>query len=331
MKRSWMGVLLAVALCVPVAAGAVDMAKATDALFTAIQAGVPAGKTQTGTEFTEAESWMSAVVTCEDADYTEWYGFVYSGDADGLVGWDGLFADEEAAAARIETIAEASVYANAYAEHNQIVPVPRDNFALVDGQLVVYYPPEQLSHFSGRAGAFAFYAYELDGVLRDDVPLTRGDVAQADQGLAETLAAGRLPGALEAWTLGTAMQAADDALGLVDVPDVKDGEAVWHFEAPEMRGVAFLSPDGVNRVDSAVIGGVHAERIDFYGLQTGVATETACVAVLGEPDARETVTDGGAYALLPAGEQLTWQGTNAALSMHFIDGTLHSVTLRNAN
>lgn len=114
------------------------------------------------------------------------------------------------------------------------------------------------------------------------------------------------------------MAEADAALRLVDVPDIKLDYAVYHFEAAPMRGVSLLSTG--ESVDSALIEGVFAERMDFYGLCTGVAAREACVAALGEPDESRVVETADAYSRLPAGETLCWRNETRALELHFVDG-----------
>lgn len=311
-------------------APAVDLMRATAVLFAAAQERMP-GETAADTRFETHADWVSAVLQYTKFDSTHWLGMIYSAQTDALVDWDELFADGDAAAAAIERIAGESTYDNAYAERIAVSPVPRDSFAILGEELVVYYPPEQFAYFSGRAGAFSFYAYELEGLLRPEVPLRTGDVTLASTALADALSGGALPGNLAEWTVGRPMQEAADAMDLVDVPDIKDGLAVWRFEASEMRGAAFLSGQEDDQVGTAKVAGIYTERIDFSGLQTGVATRDACVAALGEPEAAAQVSgENAAYALYPQGERLRWSDGVHALLLHFVEGVLHSVTVCDA-
>lgn len=329
MRRFLIG-LVVLLVCVAPGAQAMDMMRATDAIFEETQARMKS-RAADDMRFVAEGNWMSAILRFDESDNTEWRGIVYSADTDEIVAWDELFTDGDAAAARIEEIAEATMNDDAYAEHKQMSSVPRSEFALEAGQLFIFYPPDQFSHFSGRAGGLAFYAYELRGLIAEGVPLLEGDVAQAAAAKDEVLSAGALPGMLAEWTLGRPMQEAAEKLGLVDVPDYKDNYAVWSFEAPEMRGIALLTAKENDRTATAVIQGIHAERIDFSGLQTGIATPEACISALGEPDARGmTQSQNEAYALTPAGEQLDWQGEHGTLRLTFVDGLLHSVTLLEA-
>ena len=116
--------------------------------------------------FSQDGDWLSAVLSREETlpqmgSVTQWEGVAYHLSTGEPVGWDEVFSDGDAAAARLEEIAQTALYANAYAEYSRFSPVPRDSFALENGQLTVYYPAEQFSHFSGVSGALSVYAYEM--------------------------------------------------------------------------------------------------------------------------------------------------------------------------
>lgn len=328
MRRLFLFVLVCLLFAAP-AALSQENQKTTDALFAALDEKAPgAMMIPGGVSFFEEGPYMTAVARIENLDVTEWAGLVYDTQAGAFVAWDDLFTDGDAAAAKLEAIAEASSYANAYAEHNRISPMPRDNFAVFDGQLTVYYPSQQLSHVSGQAGAFSFYAYELDGLLKEGVPLFKGDPAKAREVLSHALSEGALPGSLSAVKLGGAMREAAETLGLVDVPDLTYDFAVYRFEDPKMRGVSLLSGTDEEHAETAVIRGIYAKRMDFSGLITGFTTRQACVQALGEPDAAMAVETADAYSRLPVGETLLYRGEGRAMEFHFTDGVLHSVTLR---
>lgn len=319
-----------VLLCVAApAAFAQDMDWAP--VFAAVEAANPKGLEQE-VAFDEAGDWLSVTLaqTGQLAGWiegTQWSGMVFAMPEMTPVTWDDVFTDGDAAAARIEEIAGADGEANAYAEYTEISPVPRDSFTVVDGVMTVYYPVDQLSYFSGRSGAYSFYAYELDGLLAEGVPLTVGDMAQAKDTLAEVLETGALPGPLKAWTIGLPVADAEDVLGLVDTPDLKDNVAVWQYEAPQMRGISLLSAVDAERTVGDTISGILAKRMDFSGLCTGIATQEDCIAALGTPDYTDTVDTADAYSLLPVGETLTWEGETHTFSMHFAENTLHAILL----
>lgn len=319
--------LMALILCLAPAAMAQDLQRATEAIFPVVMEKEPTAVAE-DIGFYEEGSWQSAVFRFKDQDFTKWIGAVFNPEADALVTWDDLFVDGDAAAEQIEALALADRDNNAYAEYKDVAPVPRDNFALRDGQLFIYYPPTQLSYFSGRAGAYSFYAYELEGLLQADVPLAKGDTAQAKQAVDTALSSGTLPGLPEICAIGKPVKDVADAMTLMDVPDYKDEYAVWRFEAPEMRGVVLLSDKDDDRADTATITGIHAERMDFSGLQPGIATFDTCNTATGETGARGAVEGVNvAYALVPDGEFLAFENGGTRLSLHMVDGVLHSITL----
>lgn len=301
-----------------------------DVIFDALDALNP-DKLVQDVDFGEAGDLMSATVSQEGMlapgrTGIQWYGLVFNTATGERLAWDALFTDGDAAAARMESIAEASMYDNAYAEHNQIAPIPRDSFTVSESAVTVYYPWDQFSSFSGHSGGFSFLAYELDGLLQEGLPPYAGNPVDAPSTLAATFDTGALPGFLADWTIGRPMQEAADALRLVDVPDYKGDFAVWEFETPEMRGISLLSAKDDDRTATATIAGILARRIDFSGLQTGVSTLNACTAALGEPASRGTSPD-DAYALEPAGEYIEYENGQLALRLNFVDGVLHSLRL----
>lgn len=316
------GLLALLMLCAP--AIAEDVPGAMGALFEALKEGAPGAQAT----FAQQGSWMSAVAQREGVRFTEYVAFAYDMEGNRMATWDDLFVDADAAAEHIAALAEASYEANSYSEYSDVTPVPRGNFALREGQLFLYYPPEQLSYFSGHAGAFAFYAYELSGLVKEGAPLLPGDLSEAGKGLLETLEAGSLPGALSAITLGMPMAEADERLRAIDVPDVRGDRAVWRYEAPEMRGVLLLSSLDEDRIVQDTLTGIHAERIDFYGLQTGIATLDDCLQALGKPDGIWMLDEENPYALMAAEETLLWGNEGVELLLGFQEGVLKSVTLQ---
>ena len=303
-----------------------------DTVFEAVEGFRAEGFTHSA-EFIEAGPWLSAVVMKEGhfegvGKGTEWIGMVFDLETGERITWDDLFVDGDTAASEIERIAEVSSDNNAYSEYRNVSPVPRDRFAVSDETLTVYYPVDQLSHFSGRCGAFSFYAYELSGLLKEDIPLKAGDSALAKEALTAALSEKALPGPLSKWAVGGQMIDAKNELTLVDVPDLTYDYAIYRFEAPEMRGVSLLSNPDEDRAETAAIAGVMAERIDFSGLFAGLSSREDCVAALGNPDETVSVGEADAYSRLPVGETLRWLGEGVALEMHFVENILHSVTIR---
>lgn len=314
MRRFLAVILLAALLSAPLCAGA----DAMNALFDALDA--------LGGE-DAAFSVVGELLCATARKGGETYGFVFSDETGERMAWDDLFADGDAAAARLEEIAAAWTYANAYGGFENLSPMPRDNFALDERGLTVFYPASQLTNLSGSQFGVWFDAYELEGLLSENVALARGDAGGAAEALRTALETGLLPGLPEQTALGGGMAAAADALGLVDVPDVKRGAAVWAFEAPVMRGASLLSaPDALSK-ESAAITGAFALRIDFSGLIPGESTKEACIRALGAPDETARVAGADAYDRLPDGETLLWRGEAALLEMHFVENILYSVAI----
>lgn len=330
MRRSCCLLVLCLLLMIPCA---LAQQLPLDAVFDAVEGFRAEGFTHSA-EFFEAGPWMSAVVLQEGqfeglGKGTQLTGLVFDLESGERICWDDLFVDGDAAAERIESIIEASTYNNTYSEFNAITPIPRDNFAVSENMLIIYYPVQQLSHFSGLCGAYSFYAYELSDLLQEGIPLQAGDVETAKDTLQAVYEGNALPGPLTKWAIGGSMIDAKDALGLVDVPDLTYDYAVYRFMAPEMRGVSLLSLPGEDRADTAIIAGIMAERIDFGGLCTGITSKEDCIAALGNPNTAEIIEEADGYSRLPIGETLCWYSDELVLEMHFTDNILYSVTIRN--
>lgn len=314
MRRFLAGMLAVVLLCAPLAA----LADAMGAMFDALDA-------LGGTD--AAFSVVGGLLCATAKKDGEVYGFAFDNATGERVAWDGLFSDGDAAAAALEKIAAEWTYANAYGNFENLSPMPRENFALDERGLTVYYPAAQLTNLSGSQFGVQFNAYELEGLLRENIALSRGDTANAPAALQTALETGALPGLPQQAALGGSIAAAAEALGLVDVPDVKRDAAVWTFEAPAMRGVSLLSaPDDLSE-SGAVICGVFARRVDFSGLIPGESTKEDCLAALGAPDETLTVVSADAYDRLPAGETLLWRGEAAAIELHFAENILYSIAI----
>ena len=314
MRRAILFMLLAALLCAPLT----GRADAMGALFDAIDA--------LGGE--NAQFSVVGGLLCAAAQKDgETYGFVFDSATGERLTWDDLFTDGDAAASALEQNAAGWVYDNAYGDFENIAPMPRENFALDETGLTVYYPAAQLRNLSGTQFGLQFDAYELEGLLRENIALQRGDTAQAENVLETALREGALPGLPAEAAIGGGMAQAAQTLGLTDVPDGKRDAAVWTFEAPAMRGVELLSAPEDTDTQSATICGVFARRIDFSGLIAGETTKEACLAALREPDETRTVASADAYDRLPEGETLVWRGEAALLEMHFVENILYSVTI----
>lgn len=287
---------------------------------------MPMRPEQKGT-FNVSGVWVAATMSYPESGGTQWDGMVFSTATKAQVVWDEVFADGDAAAAKIQEIAEASDDGNAYAEDRAYAPLPRDRFVVAKGQLTVFYPMEQVKLLSDHSGAISVFPFEVAGLYLEGIPFAAGDPADAQSAKEQALESGTLPGVVEDYPLGSPVRKADEALRLVDVPDLTLDAAVYRFEAPMMRGICLLSSAGDDNPETAAITGQFATRFDFSGLATGEATPEDCVAALGSPDEEAAVTGANAYSRLPDGQTLTWRGHGRALSLHFVGNVLHSVAL----
>ncbi len=277
--------------------------------------------------FHMAGDWVSMIGFYPEDGHTQWRGIVYDAVNKVRVAWDDVFADADAAAARLVEIAEASDSGNVYAEDAGYDMLPRDSFVIARDQLTVMYPFDMVQLVSGHSGAISVFAFEVGGLVKEGVPLAVGDAANAAAALQSALETGTLGGIVSDYPIGGEMARAAEALRLSDTPDLTREEAVYRFDAPMMRGIFLLSAKDDDDPDTATITGQFATRFDFSGLCTGVATKDDCVAALGPPARTETVAGSDAYDRLPDGETLAWTGNGNALALHFVDGALHSVTL----
>ena len=146
MRRFLAGMLAVVLLCAPLAA----LADAMSAMFDALDA----------LGGTDAAFSVVGELLCATAKKDgEVYGFAFDNATGERVTWDRLFSDGDAAAAALEKIAAEWTYANAYGNFENLSPMPRENFALDERGLTVYYPAAQLTNLSGSQFGVQFNAY----------------------------------------------------------------------------------------------------------------------------------------------------------------------------
>ena len=231
-----------------------------------------------------------------------------------------VFLDEDAAVAAMEAIALSDVEqnGNAYSEVNEITPMPRDRFALEPWGIALYYPDTQLAYFSGRAGGYAFFWYELDNHWQDALRGELNAFAQTPEN--------SLPGlscALEEDVSEVILRS-----GLLKEPDYTLDHAVYTFESADLRGISLLTDRNAPEGEGAVVGS-RAARMDYQGLRTGTAAPSDCEGLLGAPNRVETIDADAAYEqLLPEGEIWWYQSGANELGFHFAQGVLDVVMLR---
>jgi len=275
---------------------------------------------------TQCGDWTSVRVTvygmvAPRLEGMQVYGMVYETETCRRITWEDLFSDPERAAEIIAETVYASSDGNAYSQYDQVEPVPRDNFSFENGVLTVWYPADQLSHFSGRCGGVSLYPKQLEEVYLETVPVLR------EGSLEEILSSGRLPAPLHQIQIGDDMAFADQLYTVKDVPDEAYDYALYRFEAPETARAAILADREETDVETAKIKGIMSEHFDLFGLTTGYASREECVLLLGEPDRVQAVETSDGYSRLNVGESLYWQGETCELELHFADGILRSVAL----
>ncbi len=252
---------------------------------------------------------------------TQTYGRVYRTENAQLVTWDDLFADADGAAEHLQELVYELTEENDYAGYRETSPIPRDNFVLENGVMTVWYPADQLSHFSGDSAGYCFYPQDLEPYWNVNLPLSR----QGDP--LSVLVEKKLPAPLEEAVIGTAVAELADRWKLVDVPDTLNDAVCYRFEVPAMQGGLILAALGDTDQQTAQVAGVFSTNFDLFGIRTGSTRREEAVAVLGQPDLAEEKTEAGPYDRLPAGETLFWQGDGCRIELHFVDGTLYSIAL----
>lgn len=239
-----------------------------------------------------------------------------------LVTFSDIFADPDAALAAITDVLDFDLAPDlsAHLRNSALTPVP-DQFSLNATGLTLYYPIDQLSTLSDRAGAVTFLWTELRDflLLEDDGILDRigvnamltGD-ASAIRTAVET---GNLPGI--PLTLGASVQEATDTFHLLTDPDLYQDGRMFALEGAAFRQVWLLTDALTRTWEQSVIKGIRVDRINLYGLYTGM-TRAEATAILGAADASVTLDAEQADAYrLEGGTSDYYTFTGAQLRLHF--------------
>ncbi|MGN0971237.1 MAG: hypothetical protein ACI4OY_04720, partial [Aristaeellaceae bacterium] len=251
-----------------------------------------------------------------------------------------LFTDEEGLRRDLEEYLDYGVgpELSAHLRNSELTPVP-ESFGLTETGLTLYYPIEQLSTLSDRAGAVTILWYELREHLRleDGDILTRIGardmlVPAPDSGekIRAAVEAGTLPGVPV--TLGGSVQEATDAYRMLTDPDLYQDGRMFALEDAAFRQVWLLTDALTEKTwDQSVIKGLRADRFNLWGLYPGVSREET-EAILGQPDAILTLDAdmADAYRLIP-GESCYYNYTGVQLRLHFdAEGLLTSLIITQA-
>lgn len=251
------------------------------------------------------------------------------------VSLDALILDETALEERLTACVEGyQEQLNTYLDANDLLPVPLDSVCFTPRGLLIHYPAERFSFFSGNSGA-VLIRYDL---LADLLPagvspqdgLTAGQLAQQVRGAA---AQGYLAGMPEL-RVGESLHAALTAYGTLTEPDyIEDGE-IFEFESPLFYGAYAVAPRGAEDDEAALITAVRSREICLGGLSTGAAAQQDVIALLGEPQASvEISAETAEYNRLPVGKGLQYACGAYTLTFYFDTDTqlLYAVEIAATN
>ena len=223
------------------------------------------------------------------------------------VSLDALILDETALEERLTACVEGyQEQLNTYLDANDLLPVPLDSVCFTPRGLLIHYPAERFSFFSGNSGA-VLIRYDL---LADLLPagvspqdgLTAGQLAQQ---VRDAAAQGYLAGMPEL-RVGESLHAALTAYGTLTEPDYIENGEIFEFESPLFYGAYAVAPRGAEDDEAALITAVRSREICLGGLSTGAAAQQDVIALLGEPQASvEISAETAEYNRLPVGN-LWW-------------------------
>ncbi len=213
--------------------------------------------------------------------------------------FEDIFADAEAAHLELEEQLEWGIapLLSAHLRNSQLTPLP-ETFGLSEAGLTLYYPMEQLSTLSDRAGTVTFRWCELleylklgEGTILSRIGAER--MVTLDETSAEAIRTAvescQLPGIPV--KLGGSVQDAVDAYRLLIDPDLYENGRMMQLEDGAFGSVYLLTDSLTDGWEHSVIQGIRADQMNLYGLMTDVTTQAEWRSVLGEPDATVEVDD----------------------------------------
>lgn len=248
-----------------------------------------------------------------------------------------LFTDPDAALSAIADMLEYDLAPelSAHLRNSALTPVP-DQFALSATGLTFYYPIDQLSTLSDRAGAVTFLWTELrdfllleDGSILDRIGAKAMLTASAPA-IRTALEVGSIPGI--PLTLGASVQEATDAFHLLTDPDLYQDGRMFALEGAAFRQVWLLTDALTSTWEQSIIKGIRVDRINLYGLYTGMTREEAA-SILGPADASVILDAEAADAYrLESGTSDYYTYTGVQLRLHFDEEErLQSLIVTQAN
>ena len=215
------------------------------------------------------------------------------------VTFEDIFLDAEAARLALTDELEWGIapLLSAHLRNSQLTPLP-ESFGLSETGLTLYYPMEQLSTLSDRAGTVSFRWAEMlehlklgEGTILNRIGAEK--MLTLDETSAEAIRtaaeSGQLPGIPV--KLGGSVQEAVDAYRLLMDPDLYENGRMMQLEDGAFRGVYLLTDSLTDSWERSVIQGIRADQVNLYGLMTDVTTQAEWRSVLGEPDATVEVDE----------------------------------------
>lgn len=213
------------------------------------------------------------------------------------IGFAELFSDADAALEAIAVILDEQIAPelSAHLAAGSLTPVPA-RFTLSPTGLTLYYDIDSFRTLGDRAGTVTLLWTELRTHLRleaDDVLTVIGaaehlTLEETSAGkMAEALSDGALPGIPAA--IGQPMQTLIDRYALLNDPDIYEGGRMIALEDGAFREIWLLTDALTEHFDQSVVQGIRADRLNFFGLCTGVTTRDQWRAALGAPQTTLTV------------------------------------------
>ena len=247
-----------------------------------------------------------------------------------------LFDDADAAIGAMERIIEDDVLPELsdYMEYSELLPMPRDAYAVDEYGLTVFYPDDSYRYFDEQSGAVQFAWHELAAYIGESSPVYEAAHAQGDMNvLADAAGDGRLPGPMTRAAVGQKLGEVLSAYTLLTDPDYTKDSRVYLFEEASLRGWAVEIPKYAETDEAETpISAIRTTRADVCGLTVGKTTKAELTALLGEPlETRAYDADEAADRMLEAGESLFFALSGRILQAHVDENSvLQCLILRDA-
>ena len=214
--------------------------------------------------------------------------------------WEDLFQDQEGARGAMEAYLEEEVAPelSAHLQSSQLTPIP-ELFRVHERGLILFYPIDQLSTLSDRAGAVLVPWDKVEPFLnlasgspleamglkarlpwKENASEESFDALKAP--IVSAVSAGEIPGIPV--KLGDSLQALTDSWHLLIDPDVYALGRFFSLEGAEFRGV-FLMTDYLSESwDNSLVDGIRVDTGSLYGLTIGKTRQEIWRQILGQPD-----------------------------------------------